>query len=143
MSKPGVPAYCSRRAATHPTQVSGDFVEKILGHRRNVFYSLAQRRKREWNRADAEIEIVAKLFLTNQLTYVLVRSGYQPHVNLPVAYVANATESFLFEHLQQLRLDLQIDVADFVEKDCAAMGHFEQSLLRSGRTGERAFLMTE
>ena len=138
MSKPGVPAYCSRRAATHPTQVGGDFVEKILGHRRNVFI-LSRNAGNEWNRADAEIEIVAKLFLTNQLTYVLVRVRYQPHVDLPVAYVANATESFLFEHLQQLRLDLQIDVANFVEKDCAAMGHFEQSLLRSGRTGERAF----
>src|SRR5687768_5974604 len=124
-------------------QVGGDFVEEILGHRRNVFCSLAQGGKRKRYRADPEIEIVAKLFLADELAYVLVRGRDQPHVDLPVTNVADAAKTFLLENLQQFWLNLQIDVANFVQKDRAAMGHFEQSLLRSGGAGERAFLMAE
>ncbi len=88
-------------------------------------------------------EIVAETSVSDQLAYVLVRRRDEPHVNLPVANVADAAKTFLFEHLQQFRLNLQIDVADFVEEDRAAMGHFEQSLLRSGGAGESAFFVTE
>src|ERR1043165_3468205 len=125
------------------TEISGDLVEEILGHRGNVFNPFAQRRERERYRTDAKIKIVAEPLLTDQLAHVLMRGRDQPHVDLAIAHVADAAKTFLFQHLQELWLDLQIDVADFVEKDRAAMGHFKQSLLRGGRARESALFVTE
>ncbi len=124
-------------------QIRRDLVEKVLGQRRNVFDSFAQSRERKRNRADAEIQIVAKTLLSDELSDVLVRRSDQSHVNLTISNVSHAPETFLFQDLQQFGLDLKIDVAHFVEEDRAAMGHLEQSLLGSSRACERAFFVTE
>ena len=49
----------------------------------------------------------------------------------------------LLEHLQQLRLHLQIHVADLVEKQRASVRDLEEALLRRDRAGERAALVAE
>src|SRR4029077_17220991 len=64
-------------------------------------------------------------------------------VDLAVSDVSYPAESFLFEHLQQLWLNLQIDIPNLVEKNRAAMGHFKKALLASGGAGKRAFLVPE
>src|SRR5690349_3094147 len=97
------------------TQISGYLIEEILGHRGNIFDSLAQRGKRKRYRADPKIKIVAETFLTDQLAHVLMGRRDQPYVDLAIAHVADAAKTFLFKHLQQLRLNLQVHVANFVE----------------------------
>ena len=72
-----------------------------------------------------------------------MRRRDEPHVDLAIADVAYAAKAFFFEHLQELRLDLQVDVAYFVEEDGTAMGDLEKPLFGSRRAGERAFLVTE
>src|ERR1043165_7306206 len=109
-------------------QISGDFVEQVLGHRGNVFDSLSQCRKRERDRTDTEIQIVAEAFLPDQLAHVLMGRRDQANVDLPITHVSYSPKTFFFEHLQELWLYLHIDVADFVEEDCPAMGHLEQTL---------------
>ncbi len=105
--------------------------------------SFAKGREREWDRADSEIQIVAKLLLSYELAEVLMRRGDQPNIDLTIANVSQPSEPFLFQNFQQLGLNLKIDVTNFVEEDRAAMGHLEQSLLGSGRTRKRALLVTE
>src|SRR5262249_12956821 len=74
---------------------------------------------------------------------VLMRRRDQPHVHRAVARFAEAAEALLFENLQQLRLHLQIDVADLVEEHRAAMRGLEQTVLGADRAGERATLVAE
>ena len=54
-----------------------------------------------------------------------MRRGEQSHINLSIAHVADATEAFLFEHLQKLWLNLQVHVSNLIEEDRAAMRDFE------------------
>ena len=51
-------------------------------------------------------------------------------------------DAFL-EHAQQLRLELQRQLADLVEKDRAAVGHLESARLRRVRAGKRPALVPE
>src|SRR6476660_6045021 len=65
------------------------------------------------------------------------------YVHLPIPDVSQASEPFLFQNFQQLRLNLKVHIADFVEKDRAAMGHLKKTLLGGSRTREGAFFVTE
>jgi hypothetical protein len=47
------------------------------------------------------------------------------------------------EHAQELRLELDVEVADLVDEERAAVRLFEDTDARLGRTGERAALVTE
>ena len=56
---------------------------------------------------------------------------------------AEALELALLQHAQQLHLRLQVDVADFVEEQRAALGQLEAALAALVRVGERALLVAE
>ena len=84
---------------------------------------------RQRDRADAEVEVAAEPLLPHELGQVLVRGGDQPDVHAPVAHVAQPAEPLLLEHLQELGLDLEVDVADLVEKHRPAVRDLEQARL--------------
>ena len=50
----------------------------------------------------------------------------QPHVDVPVAHVAQAPEALLFEHLEELGLHAEVHVADLVEEQRPAVRDLEQ-----------------
>src|SRR4030095_4667889 len=56
---------------------------------------------------------------------------------------ADATDALGLEHAQELRLDRQRDLADLVEEDRAAVGLFEETLLRGDGARERTLLVAE
>ena len=56
---------------------------------------------------------------------------------------AQVHELAVLEHAQDLGLRLQAHGADFVEEDGAAVGDFEQALLRRDGAGERALHVPE
>ena len=56
---------------------------------------------------------------------------------------AEALELALLQHAQQLHLRLQVDVADFVEEQRAALGQLEAALAPLVRVGEGALLVAE
>ena len=53
--------------------------------------------------------------------------GDQLDVDLPVPHLAESSEAFLLEDLQQLGLDLGVEVADLVEEGDPAVGDLEQA----------------
>ena len=79
-------------------------------------------RHHQRQRADPVEEVLAELLLLDQPAEVLVRRRHQPHVDLAVAHVPEPPEAQVLHHLQQLRLHLQVHVADLVEEQRAAMG---------------------
>ena len=69
--------------------------------------------------------------------------GNQPDVDRLVAHIAHTAKYPVFQHLEQLGLDLKVDVANFVEEHGSVVGHLQQSLLGTDRAGKRAFGMAE
>ena len=101
---------------------------------------LRELREKQGMRETAIVIVTAN---PDQLSEVLMRSGNQPNVDLTVSDVSQTAKTLLFENFQQLRLNLKVHVADFVQKDSTAMSHFKQSLLGSGCACKRAFLVAE
>src|SRR5262249_46310078 len=67
----------------------------------------------------------------------------QPHVHLDRARATEALEFLLLEHPQELRLELEGNLADLVEEERPAVGHFEPADLLRDRPREGAALVTE
>ncbi len=68
---------------------------------------------------------------------------HHAHVAADGLVAAHALETALLQHAQQLHLHRQAHVADFIQQQGAALGHFETTLARGQRTGEGALLVAE
>ena len=69
--------------------------------------------------------------------------GQNPHVHRNRLRAADPLERHFLKHAQQLGLDLQVDVADFVEEQRAAVGLLEPSDPIAVGPRERAFDVAE
>src|ERR1039457_1712048 len=69
--------------------------------------------------------------------------GDQANVDGLVMNVFHTAKYAVFQHLEQLGLDLKVDVPNFVEEHGSAIGPFQQSLLGIDRAGKCAFGMPE
>src|SRR5262249_35551429 len=74
---------------------------------------------------------------------ILVRGSDDAHVDLAAAWFADSGNFCLLEDAKQLRLERQLHVADFIKKNCAAMGLQEHSFSICDRAGEGALDVTE
>ena len=118
--------------------------QKFANEKRNIFLPLAQRRHGDVHDVETEIEIVAKFSLLHQLREVLVRGGDEAHIGAQELVAAHALEGALFaDHAQQFHLRARIDLADFVEKNRAAIRLLEAPDAPFVRAGERAAFVAE
>src|ERR1017187_348160 len=69
--------------------------------------------------------------------------GDQANVDGLVMNVSHTAKYAVFQHLQQLGLDLKVDVPNFVEEPGSAIRNFQQALLGIDRAGKCAFGMPE
>ena len=72
-----------------------------------------------------------------------MRRCHDPHVDTLRPRAAEPLELLLLQHAQQLRLELERNVADLVEEERAAVGELEAADLLRDRAGERAALVAE
>ena len=72
-----------------------------------------------------------------------MRGGEDAHVNPQVVAAAEALDRFFLQHAQQLRLRVEAHVADFVEKDRAAVGMLEAADPPRVSAGESTLLVPE
>src|SRR5690606_29424856 len=84
-----------------------------------------------------------KASLLDRRREIAVRGGDEPHVGRPLAHVADATVPLLLDRLEDLRLHLEIDVADLVEEERAPVRGLEEADLRLLGARERAALVAE
>ncbi len=77
------------------------------------------------------------------LSQITVCGRDQPDVSEAVANVAQPAKPSSLQHLEELGLDLQIDVADLIQKHCAVIGYFQQSRLGRHGAGERPSLVAK
>jgi hypothetical protein len=110
---------------------------------RDVLAALAHRRQLDVDHAQAEVQILAEAAAVDLLAQVAVGRGQDPDVDLDRAIAADPLDLALLEHPQQLRLERDVELADLVEEDRAALGLLEAAEVLTDRAGEAALLVAE
>src|SRR5271157_657652 len=126
-----------------PGAVLSQTIEKMLREYRDIFHALAQWRHSERNNVYPEIKIAAKFLLPDQVQEFAMGCGNQADVDGSVTHVPQTAKHPIFQHLEQLGLNLQVDVPDFIQEYCATIGNLEQTLFRIQSAGECALFVTE
>ena len=106
--------------------------------------ALAQRRHGDREDVQPVPEVLAEAArLRISSSSAPVGRGDQPHVHPDRPVAADALELSLLDHPQELRLQLQRQLADLVEEQRAAVGGLEPPLALGDRPGEGAPLVAE
>src|SRR6185436_17184045 len=133
-----------RRQHQRPlVQVAAEFVDEVPRQRRNVGRTIAQRRNDDRKHRQPEIQILAVLPRRHGGLQVPVRRRHHAHVDVQRRRAADALERLLLERAQDLRLQRQRQIADFIEEQRAAVRELELPRLALRRAGEGALLVAE
>src|SRR5215472_16827083 len=90
-----------------------------------VFPTLAQSRDTDFDGIQPEQEIFSELAGRTGGRKISVRRGNDPDIHLPRSRLADSLNLAGLKDTQQFRLLAKRNVADLVEKDCAAIREFE------------------
>src|SRR5437762_171222 len=108
------------------------------GQRGNVLAAIAERRQMDLDRVQAEHQVLAEM--PGGDFGPEVRVGRRDHANVDAARLGRsyALELAGLEHAQELRLQVQRNIGDLIEKQCAAIGQPEATGAIDFRVGECA-----
>src|ERR1700741_151782 len=118
-------------------------LKEIVREDGNVVDAFPQRGSGERNRADAEVEITSKRFFSHQFRQVVVSGRDQANIDPPIPNVPQATELLGFKYFEELRLNLQVHIADFIEKDGSLMSNLQKTDLCLDRSRESSLFVTK
>src|SRR5258706_5442245 len=110
---------------------------------RDVVPALAQGRQGERKNIESIIQVISESTLSHHLGQVAIRGGDETNVHANRPRAPQSLEFLLLEHAQQLWLQLQRNVADFVEKQRALICQLKTSQLLGDGSGESAFLVAK
>ena len=99
--------------AAHPL---GVFLREVADEQGDVFFSLAQRRNCQWKDMQPVLEIAAELALVDHLLELAVGGGDETDIHPNGAVAAEPLEFLLLDGAQQLGLQLQWYLTDFVQE---------------------------
>ena len=85
------------------------------------------------------IQVGAKAPLHHLLTQVAVGGRQHPHINPQAAIVADALNIAILQHPQQLGLERQRKLANFIEEQRPVVRHFKFTAAVADRPGKRPF----
>ena len=105
--------------------------------------ALAQRREVNFERVDAEHQVLAEIALLDHFVQVAMGGADDAHIDGERLVFADAADFAAFQHAQQFGLHRLGQLADFVEEQRAAVGDFEQADAVLVGAGEAAFAMAE
>src|SRR5208337_4173784 len=109
----------------------------------NVGAPLAQRRERNGDDVEAEIEILAEGSFFVFGFEVAVGGGHDADVHSNLLIAAHGADFFLLEKARELGLHFERKFADLVEKNGSGIGRLQQAGLGTKSAGESAFLVAE
>jgi len=104
---------------------------------RDVADALPQRRQMDLRDVQAVVQVAAKTPALHLGTQVAVGRGNDTDIDAPRLHTPHAQHFPRLEHAQQLRLQGQGQLADFIEKQRAAVGRLEQTDLVVNRARKR------
>src|SRR5271165_817798 len=88
-------------------------------------------------------EILAKGIFEHGLFQIAVRGGYNAHLDMHGFPAAKTPEFLVLQNLQQLGLETQVHVADFIQEERAAVGELKNTGLALIGPCESAAFITE
>src|SRR5258708_6662134 len=115
----------------------------MMRQQRKIVAALTQGRETQFDKVQAVKQILAEFALLHHFLQVAIGGGDQPNIDIDSLVAAEALKSFFLQHAQQLRLQAQTEVADFVEKKRSMIGGFHAALARQKRSGEGALFVTD
>ena len=115
----------------------------MIYEQRQVFAPVSERRYDDWNYVQAIVQILTKIVFGNLFFQVSIRSRNHPDVNCDFSGSTDRAKAAFLQHSEEFDLHGQRHLADFVEKDGAAIGNFKQAALVLVRAGERPFYVAE
>nr|GFD24377.1 hypothetical protein [Tanacetum cinerariifolium] len=111
-------AEATRRAAV----LFDEACQEAIGQRQDVFATLTQRRQVQSNDIQTVEQVFTETPVTDHVFQIQVRGGEDAHVCAAGDRVADALVFFVLNEAQQLGLQRQREVPDFVEEQCTAVG---------------------
>ena len=117
--------------------------QEVLHQKGQVLAPLSERRQRDREDVEPEVEILAEPACRDHLRHVMLRAGDDTHVDRNGPDAADPLHLTVLQRAQQLYLHRQRHVVDIVEEERAAVRHLEASRLVLHRSGERAALVPE
>jgi hypothetical protein len=125
------------------THLAGEAVDEVADERVDVFGPFAKRRYGDRKHVQAVVQVVAEVLRFDHLVEMPVRRSDHSHVDSDRPRPAESLELLLLQHPEQLRLQLERDLAHLVQEERATVGHLETAdLLRDGAR-KRPPLVTE
>ena len=89
------------------------------------------------------VEVAAKLFFPDHLFQIAMSRGHNPNVNFLRSRTAQPLEFSLLQDAKKFRLQLQRDIANFIQKQRTLVCQLKPANLLSDRTGEGAALVAK
>ena len=119
-------------------------MHKVRHQHRNVFQPMTERRKGNGEHIEAVVEIHSEQLLGDQRGEILIGCGHDAHVDAMGMRAAQPFELLLLQNPQQLRLQFERNIADFIQEQRAAVRRFETAdLLRHGAREGAPFVTEE
>src|ERR1700678_897375 len=109
----------------------------------NVLAALPQIRHPNGNHAEAVVKIFSKKVFGDRFVEIAIGSCDDAHVDGNLAGAADGANRAFLQHAKELYLHGKRHLADFIEKDRSAAGHFEQSALILIGHGESSLEIAE
>ncbi len=132
-----------RHARDRPVHAPGTLVGEIRDQQRNVLGPVTQRRDLDREDVEPVEQIRAKPLRVDHFLKIDVRRGHQARVGAERARVAEPFEFTLLQHTEQLGLQFERRLADFVQEYRPAMGQLEPTDPLRDRAGKRALFVAK
>src|SRR6185503_12672038 len=110
---------------------------------RDLLPPFAERWNVHADHAETVVEIFSELSIGDALLEIGIGRGEHPHIDRLRARLADRHDLALLQESQQLRLDVERQVADLVEEQGAACRRSNESLLIADGAGETAAAVAE
>src|SRR5262249_44299949 len=121
----------------------GGTAEQVASQLRDVRAALAQRGQTNLERVDAEVEIFAELVVLDHFAKIAVSGAEDADIGLKRLRLAYSPNLARFQEAEQFHLDILVQLADLIQEQRAAVGHFEEALVIAVGAGECAFAVSE
>jgi hypothetical protein len=135
------------RGLGQPAQVlvhrAVEMLQKIFRQQDDVVAALAQGRRAELDHVQAVKQILPEIVLADGFDDVPVGGGDEADIDAQFIVAAHARESAVLQKAEQLGLQRPAHVADFVQKNGAAMGFLDAAQFLFDSAGEGAFFVAE
>ena len=109
----------------------------------NIFLALAQSRQAQSNHVQTVEQIYAEAAVFDALLQVLVSRGNHTHIGFDGTVAAHAVEMAVAQYAQQTGLQLKRHIANFVQKQRAAIGLFKAATAHGLGAREGTTLMAK